>query len=429
MLRDALPTSPLARRMLFGTLFSALGRGMTLPFLYIYLTEVRHLSGGTVGLLIGWFGLFTLVIAPLGGTLIDKLGARRVILPLLLVEAVGVGSLALVTNVWQTWAALTVCALGGGVIWAGQNTIFSSLTGEHERQKVFGLQFALLNLGIGVGSAVSGSIVDVTRPATFQVVYVIDMLCYLAPFLILLSMPTVGHRLVEPGPAAANGKEKGYGEVLRHRPFRRLVTFSLLLTVSGYAQLEVGFTGFATKVAEVSPRIIGYAFTANTLVIVLAQLVVIKKLEGRSRSKALAGVGAIFGVAWLVLGAAGLIDGTSAFVSAAGVIAFGAIFAVGETLLSPISPALVNALATDELRGRYNALSGMVWGVSGIVAPVSAGPLLAANLGGVWIILVTCGCLAASVLALSLRRLITAEQDGRAVAEVPPTAIPATVSA
>lgn len=426
MLRDALPTSPLARRMLFGTLFSALGRGMTLPFLYIYLTEVRHLSGGTVGLLIGWFGLFTLVIAPLGGTLIDKLGARRVVLPLLLVEAVGVGSLALVRNVWQAWAALTVCALGGAVIWAGLNTIFTSLTGERERQKVFGLQFALLNLGIGVGSAISGSIVDVTRPATFQVVYLIDMLCYVAPFAILLSMPTVGHRLVEPRPAG-EGKEKGYGEVLRHRPFRRLIAFSLLLTVSGYAQLEVGFTGFATKVAEVSPRIIGYAFTANTLVIVLAQLVVIKKLEGRSRSKALAGVGAIFGVAWLVLGAAGLVDGTSAFVSAAGVIAFGAIFAVGETLLSPISPALVNALATDELRGRYNALSGMVWGVSGIVAPVSAGPLLAANLGGVWIIAVTCGCLTASALALSLRRLITAEQDGRAVAEVPSTAIPATV--
>jgi hypothetical protein len=54
----------------------------------------------------------------------------------------------------------------------------------------------------------------------------------------------------------------------------------------------------------------------------------------------------------------------------------------------------------------------MVWGISGIIAPVSAGPLLAAGLGGVWIVLVIVGCLASSLLALSLRRLVTAEQDG-----------------
>jgi predicted MFS family arabinose efflux permease len=67
------------------------------------------------------------------------------------------------------------------VIWAGQSTILTSLTSAAERQKVFGLQFALLNLGIGVGSAISGSIVDVTRPGTFQVIYLVDMLCRSAP--------------------------------------------------------------------------------------------------------------------------------------------------------------------------------------------------------------------------------------------------------
>jgi hypothetical protein len=45
--------------------------------------------------------------------------------------------------------------------------------------------------------------------------------------------------------------------------------------------------------------------------------------------------------------------------------------------------------------------------------PVSAGLLLEAGLGGLWIVLVICGCLVASALALSLRRLVTAEQDGR----------------
>ncbi len=412
MLRDALPSRPEARRILTGTVFSALGRGFTLPFLFIYLTAVRDIPKSTAGFLIGWFGLLTLVIAPVGGYLIDRLGARRVVLPALAIEAVSMGGLALSSNVWQVWAVLTFAAFGGSTIWAGQNTILTSVTSDAERQKVFGLQFALLNLGIGVGAAISGSIVDTHRPPTFQLIYVLDMLCYLAPILVLLSMPRVGRRLVEPRPKDS-GRQAGYLEVLRHKPFRRLMVFSLLLTISGYAQMEVGFTGFATTVVGVDTKIVGYAFTANTIVIVVAQLFVIRRLQGRSRSRALAIVGSIFALAWVVLGAAGLIDGANAVISAVGVISFGAVFAVGETLLSPTQPTLVNALATDELRGRYNALAGMVWGMSAIVAPVSAGPLLQLGLSGVWLGMVITGCLVASLVALTLRGLITREQDGR----------------
>lgn len=33
------------QRVLLGTLLSSVGRGMTLPFLFIYLTEVRDMTG------------------------------------------------------------------------------------------------------------------------------------------------------------------------------------------------------------------------------------------------------------------------------------------------------------------------------------------------------------------------------------------------
>jgi MFS family permease len=85
-------------------------------------------------------------------------------------------------------------------------------------------------------------------------------------------------------------------------------------------------------------------------------------------------------------------------------------------MLSPVMPALTNALATDELRGRYNAMSSMIFGISGVIGPVSAGPLIGAAHGRLWVAVVVGGCLTASVLALSLRRLLTAAQDGRAAA-------------
>src|SRR5687768_11757451 len=110
MLRAALPASLDARRLLLGTLFSAVGRGLTLPFLLIYLTQVRGLSPGTVGLLVGWMGLVALALAPVGGSLIDRYGARVVMLPCFIIEAVGTGSLALVDSAAGAFVVLSLVA-------------------------------------------------------------------------------------------------------------------------------------------------------------------------------------------------------------------------------------------------------------------------------------------------------------------------------
>ncbi|MFC7550544.1 MFS transporter [Plantactinospora sp. GCM10030261] len=419
MLRQALPSRPEARRILVGTLLSAVGRGLTLPFLFIYLTDVRGLSDAQAGLAIGWYGAVTLALSPIGGTLIDRFGARRVVVPALVIEAVGTGSLALVDSAAEAFGVATVIAVGGSAIWSGQATILASLTDSGERQRVFGLQFALLNLGIGIGGLISGLIVDTARPGTFQVVYLIDALTYLAPAVILLSLPAVGHRLAAaPADTGATRPAGGYLTVLRDRPFRRLIIFGLVLTTCGYAQIEVGFAAYAVRVVEVTPRVVAFALTANTIMIVLAQLVVIRRLEGRSRSGALAVVGAVFAAAWLVLGAGGLVSGTNAIVAAVCVVACSAIFGFGETMLSPMMPAITNALATDELRGRYNAMGSMIFGISGVVGPVTAGPLIGAGGGLIWVCLVTGGCLVASLIALSLRRLLSAAQDGRPAAPV-----------
>ncbi|MEV1072104.1 MFS transporter [Micromonospora parva] len=424
MLRRALPRRFEARRLLIGTLLSAIGRGLTLPFLFIYFTDVRGLTDTRAGLVIGWYGAVTLALSPLGGTLIDRFGARRVVVPCLLIEAIGTGSLALVNSTGSAVLVMTVIAVGSSAIWSGQNTILASLTGDDERQRVFGLNFALLNLGIGIGGMTSGAIVDTARPGTFQIIYLLDAVSYLMPALILLTLPGVGHRLVRPR-TGGEPSAGGYLTVLRDRPFRRLVIFGLILTTCGYAQIEVGFAAYAVRVVEVTPQVVAWALAANTVMIVLAQLLVLRRIEGRSRTGALAVVGAVFAGAWLVLGAGGLVSAESAVFAALCVVACSAIFGFGETMLSPVMPALTNALATDELRGRYNAMSSMIFGISGVIGPVTAGPLLGAAHGSVWVATVVGGCLIASLVALSLRRLLTAEQDGVATtAPATPTAAP-----
>ncbi|MEV6966743.1 MFS transporter [Hamadaea sp. NPDC051192] len=430
MLHDLLPRRVEARRILLATIFSAIGRGLTLPFMFIYLTKVRDISAFTAGLVMAWIAVCALVIGPIGGWAVDRYGARRVVVPMLLVEAAGVFSMGLVHNVALAVGAATLIGLGGGVIWAGVNVILSSVTEEHERQKTFGLNFTLLNLGIGVGSVIAGSIVDIKQPSTFQLIYTLDAIAYLIPFLNLLFMRGVGQQLTVSAPAGQPAARKaGYREVFAHKGFRRLLAFSVVMTISGYAQIEVGFTAFAIDVAHVKERVVALAFTANTLVIVLAQLIVVRLIQRRSRTRVLALVGVIMGASWLILGIAGVVDGRNAVISSIAVIASAAVFASAETLISPVNPTLINALATDELRGRFNALGSMVWSISGIVGPVTAAPLIAGGHAGIWVALTVGGCLVASLLALSLRRLITPEQDGLEAPQVEAVGNPQSVTA
>jgi MFS family permease len=418
MLRQALPASREARRILVGTLFSAVGRGLTLPFLFVYLSEVRGIGAGTVGLLVGWMGAVSLVLAPVGGSLVDRFGARRVVLPLLGVQALGTASLAVVDSTASAFVVLTVIAIGLSTIWPGQTTILASLVDDHERQRVFGLSFTLLNLGIGIGGVIAGALVDASRPVTFQMLYVADGISYLAPALILLSLPQVGQAVT----GEHGDRERppgGYAEVFRDRTFVRVFLFGLVLITFGYAQIEVGFTAFATTVADVPTGVLGLAFAGNTLVIVVAQLFVVRWLDGRSRTRALALAAMIFAVSWVFLAGAGLagsgLGGAAGpALAVTGVIACTVVFALGETLMSPVMPAMINALATDELRGRYNALGGMTWGLSGIVGPVAAGPLIGGGHAYTWVLLVVFGCLSAAAFALMLHRRLTPAQDGRA---------------
>ena len=155
---------------------------------------------------------------------------------------------------------------------------------------------------------------------------------------------------------------------------------------------------FARDVGEISTRVLGLAFGANTLVIVVLQLVVLQRIEGRRRTRVIAVMSVVWAGSWLLLGLAGLVPGTvGASVLVAGCAA---VFAFGETLLQPTIPALVNDLAPDHLRGRYNALSSGSFQLAAVIAPPISGVLIGRALGEVYIGLLVVGCLVCGLLAV-----------------------------
>jgi MFS family permease len=77
-----------------------------------------------------------------------------------------------------------------------------------------------------------------------------------------------------------------------------------------------------------------------------------------------------------------------------------------------VSPALVNGLAPEHLRGRYNALASMTWTISMVVGPATAGLLLGNGLPGVWVALTVGGTAVAAVGFVLLGRSLSRRQEG-----------------
>src|SRR5215216_671839 len=66
--------------LLAGDAVSAVGSGMTLPFLLVYLHEIRGLGLGAAGLAVSAVALAGFAGNPLGGSLADRIGCRAALL-------------------------------------------------------------------------------------------------------------------------------------------------------------------------------------------------------------------------------------------------------------------------------------------------------------------------------------------------------------
>jgi MFS family permease len=102
-------------------------------------------------------------------------------------------------------------------------------------------------------------------------------------------------------------------------------------------------------------------------------------LRRHRRTRAVAGTGLLFAACWLIVLGAGKTTVTIA--SYGGFVAAAAVFGLGETLLAPSLPAIVNDLAAEDTRGRYVAVYSLSWQAGPMVGPTIAGAALAAGNG------------------------------------------------
>ncbi|MEV4616129.1 MFS transporter [Kitasatospora sp. NPDC049258] len=396
------------RRVQIGNALSAFGSGFTMPYMFVYVDQVRGLGSVAAGMVFTVFALAALAVLPFTGRGIDRYGPRPVLLAGAALAAVGAFSFGQATGTPGLLVASFLFGAGVTTCQPALATMIVRSSPRATRHRAFALQFTLVNLGMGIGALVGGQIVDVAEPASLTRLFTIEALTFLG-----LAAVTGTARIpaaVEEAEPARRDAPSGLRALVADKAMLRLCLLAGLIFFTCYGQFESGVAAFATDTVGTAPSTLGLAIGANALTIVLLQMFVVRITERRRRTTAMAAAGVVWLAAWAMALVAGLIR-TETMAATVAIVAIYALFGVGESLLAPTLGPIVADLAPTRLLGTYNAGYALVKQIAIAVGP-AVGVLLVGS--GTWpLYLAAMAACTLMIIALSvrLRGHLTPAQD------------------
>ncbi|WP_228718410.1 MFS transporter [Kitasatospora acidiphila] len=395
------------RRVQLGNALSAFGSGFTLPYMFIYVDQVRGQGSLAATMVFTLFALAALAVLPFAGRSIDRYGPRPVLLAGCAMAAVG----AFAFGQAQSTAGLllSVFLFGGGVTTcqpALATMIVRSSTAA-TRSHAFALQFTLVNLGMGIGALVGGQIVDVAEPASLTRLFTIEALTYLG-----LALVTGTAKIAGPGPVpvADDRRPSGLRTLAGDKAMLNLLVLAALIFFTCYGQYESGVAAFATTTVHTAPSTLGLAIGANAVTIVVLQMMMVRITAKRRRTTAMAATGVVWLGAWGMALLAGLIRGEAALATAA-IVSIYVLFGIGESMLAPTLGPIVADLAPTRLLGTYNSAFSLVKQTATAVGPAFGVLLVGSGTWPLYLAAMAGSTLLIIVMALRLRGHLTPVQD------------------
>jgi MFS family permease len=415
LLRTYFPLLPRSVTTLqIGGLVNSFGNGIVLPFLFIYLHNVRGIGLAVVGLIVATHAVASIVAGPVFGSQIDRFGGKTMLGVSLAILTVGYAAYALVQDPWQGFIVAIVSGIGVGGFWPSQSTLIAGLTPAEQRPAAFAMQRLVMSLGIGLGALTGGLIAATDSPGSFTALFLLDaatFVVYGAVMALLVPEPSLA------GGSHAPGSSGSYRDVLRHRAFVAVIGLNALFIFAGFSGYDV-LPVYAKNEAALTETQIGFLFLVNTIVIVLAQLPLARLARGRRRMPTLALLGALWAAAWAIVPLAGSASSQSAAFWL--LILTMVVFAAGQCLHGTVQAPLVADLAEPRLLGRYMALSALSWQVGFALGPALGGIGLDVSPNGVWLAAAAL-CAVGGVIALLI--------EGTLPSRARRTPLPAPVSA
>nr|WP_163017148.1 MFS transporter [Streptomyces chartreusis] len=383
--RLSLPSS--AWVILGGELLSAFGSGSTVSYLIVYLCEVCGVAVAAAAMLLIVRAVVAMAGAAAGGPLTDKIGSRYA--AAITLAGAGIASFALAGARQPAFglAAASVVTALQLMCMPALDTMLAIAVPQIRRQTAFAWRQTAINFGAAGGAATAALVLSRESAAEgLPLIYILDGASYIIYAAIIFAFIRVGGRQTSPSEKSndVDGPRSpaGYRRVFEDRSMRWALVIVAIVVSAGFTQFEIGLPALVVN-GGISPAALGWMYAVNAIAVLTLQMPIQRLIIGRSRGAILMSAMAIMAVAWMLV-AFGLGYGTALLVTV------GAVFAIGETLYTPVVQAIVNDLAPSHIRGRYNGAQAFTHTGAWLLGATVSSGLLALGPSGARLLFGTC---------------------------------------
>ncbi len=325
---------------------------MVIPFLSLYLTKDLMFSLESVGLIMTFFGLGSLVGSWIGGKLTDIFGYYKVMLVSLVLTGFFFISLQFLTSFWGVCAGIFILMMVADAFRPATFVAMSAYSKESNKTRSVTLIRLAINLGFSAGPAIGGLIIATLGYS--GLFWVDGITCILAAVLLLLLLnpkkAKESDQLINPEPKS----------VYTDGPYW---VFFASMVLCGFIFVQYFSTMpiYYNDVHALSEHEIGLLLAMNGFVIFVFEMPLIRYMELKSRSKIYNMV-----IGFLLVTASFFILNLTSWV---GILVIGMLLmTVGEMIVFPFSNAWALERAKRGKQGAYMALYSIAFSLSHIFA-------------------------------------------------------------
>lgn len=351
-----------------GYLCSTIGSGMVYPYMAVYVQQIRGLGAATAASALAVIACGTIVGSLGAGFSIGRAGPRLVGAAGLLLQGIGYVLIGSAADRRLMFTACVITGVGAGAFLAVLSPAISAICPPEQYKRAFAARYMMNNLGLGIGAAIAVFFLKLSDASSFELLYDINGGSYVVLLVLFwVALSDTSSLMRSPGRRTDTPKRGSFRRLnLRgDRRFILLLIVQVILVAAGFSQMQSVVPLFLRMRIGASTTLISIVLIVNCLGIVALQPLVSRFGARVSENRLLAFVGGIWAIAFGV----GLGSSIHGSLGVWAVIAFCALFTLGECFYGPSFQPLLVRIAPPERLGQYSGISSSLWGATTLVAP------------------------------------------------------------